>query len=364
MDGLRPVQAAASLFGYSVTLYHHIPTGQDFFIIAEGKGRGKRRYWGTYVLRIGHAYPYVVQVPRPLFEVNSFEYGVSLFERLNARALLIGGAHPAANRDGSANLVSGANKASLFNLVSQGILRESPERIMVIQSRAYGLNPDRSAPGAGALIAFSNGAISAVAVPESGRRLMEVLGQDRLSPRFVDGAREVVGYEVGGTAQSLYLNQALGKEFAILWLSPSARATYRQQTENRRLDAQFLSLGIATKEGDFPAIIGSLRSGRQSRLSPELRTRLLTYLANQDVVVLSSIKGAWPGYRFSRIIDINTKQAFLLVLTPDGRLSAVANLNPRRPLQTRMLPEGGARREEIASFIDSRTALLEFGDRR
>lgn len=364
MEGLRPVQAAASLFGYSITVYHHIPTGQDFFIIAERKGQGKRHYWGTYVLRIGRALPYVVQVPRPLFEVNSFEYGVSLFERLNARALLIGGAHPAANRDGSANLVSGANNESLFNLVSQGILRESPERIMVIQSRAFGLDPGRAAPGAGALVAFSNGAITAAAVPEAGRRLMEVLGQDRLSPRFVDGSRDVVGYEVGATSQSLYLNQALGKEFAILWLSPSARATYRQQTENRRLDAQFLSLGIATKELDLPAFLGSSRSGRQSRLAPELRSRLLTYLAGQDVVVLSSMKGAWPGYRFSRIIDINTKQAFLLVSTPDGRFAAVANLNPRRPLQSRILTEGDARRDGIASFIDARIALLEFGDRR
>ena len=316
------------------------------------------------MLRIGRALPYVVQVPRPLFEVNSFEYGVSLFERLNARALLIGGAHPAANRDGSANLVSGANRESLFNLVSQGILRESPERIMVIQSRAFGLDPGRAAPGAGALVAFSNGAITDAAVPEPGRRLMAVLGQDRLSPRFVDGSRDVVGYEVGATSQSLYLNQALGKEFAILWLSPSARATYRQQTENRRLDAQFLSLGITTKEADLTALLGSSRSGRQNRLAPELRSRLLAYLAGQDVVVLSSMKGAWPGYRFSRIIDINTKQAFLLVSTPDGRLAAVANLNPRRPLQTRMLTDGGARREGIASFIDARTALLEFGDRR
>ena len=364
MEILRPIQAAASLFGYSVTVYHHTPTGRDFFIIAEQGGKGKRRYWGTYVLRIGQAHNYLVQVPHPLFEVNSFEYGVNLFDRLNARALLIGGSHPAANRDGSANLVSGANKENLFNLVSQTILRESPERVMVIQSRAFGLAPDRTAPGAGALVAFGNGAITDAAVPEAGRRFMEVLAQDRLSPRFVDGARDVVGYEVGATSQFLYLNESLGKEFAILWLSPTARSTYRQQTENRRLDAQFRSLGIPTTERDFPAAAGSLLRGAPGRLPPELRSRLISYLAAQDVVILHSIKETWTGYRFSRTIDINTKQAFLLVSTPDGRLAAVANLNPRRPMESRVLSAGGDGRKEIASFIDARTALLEFGDHR
>lgn len=363
-EALRTVQAAASLFGYSVTIYHHIPTGQDYFIISEQSGKAARRYWGTYVLRIGRSNNYMVQVPRPLFEINSFEYGVNLFERLSARALLIGGAHPAANRDGSANLVSGSIKESLFSLVSQGVLRESPEPIMVIQSRAFGLDPNHVTPNAGALISFSNGAMTLPAVPEAGRKLMELLDQDRLSPRFVDGGRDVIGYEVGSTPQSLYMNESLGKEFAILWLSPTARATYRQQTENQRLDAQFRSLGIPTNERDFHGFLSSAGRNSSRPLPAELHGRIISYLNSQDVVVLHAIKGAWPGYRFSRIIDINTKQAFLLIAAPDGRISAIANLNPRRPLQTLAIPPDGLSGDSAASFIDARTALLEFGDHR
>ncbi len=33
--------------------------------------------------------PYAVQVPRPLFDFNSLEYGVHLFERLQAESLLL-----------------------------------------------------------------------------------------------------------------------------------------------------------------------------------------------------------------------------------------------------------------------------------
>lgn len=363
-EKLRTVQAAAALFGYSVTIYHHIPTGQDYFIVAERAGASGRRYWGTYVLRIGPAQDYIVQVPRPLFEVNSFEYGVNLFERLSARALLIGGTHPAANRDGSSNLISSSNKENLFSLVSQGILRESPERIMVIQSRAFGIDPNHATPNAGALISFSNGAMTMPAVPLGGRKIMEMLEQDRLSPRFVDGARDVVGYEIGSNPQSLYLNEALGKEFAIIWLSPTIRASYRQQSENRRLDAQFISLGIPTTEKDFHGYLLAAGRGRSTPLPTGLRSRLMSYLTNQDIVLLHAIKSAWPGHRFSRTIDINSKQAFLLVAAPDGRIAAVANLNPRRPLQTLDLSGTTLTGESAASFIDSRTALLEFGDRR
>lgn len=364
MESLRPVQAAASLFGYAVTVYHHIPTGQDYFIIAEQGGTAGRRYWGTYVLRIGRANDYVLQIPRPLFEINSFEYGVNLFERLNARALLIGGAHPAANQDGSANLVSGSNKENLFNVASQGILRESSERMMVIQSRTFGLDPGRIAPDSGIIVAFSNGAITPEAVPEGGRQLMKVLDQDRLSPRFVDGAREVAGYEVGVTPQSLYLNQALGKDFAILWISPVTRSTYRQQTENRRLDTQFTSLGISTTENDLHGILSSVGRNGSSKLPTELRNMLLSYLRSQDVVVLHALKNSWPTYRFSRVIDINTKQTFLIVAATDGRPAGILNLNPRRPMQTLVLPVKDLSRKALASYIDSRTALLEFGDYR
>jgi hypothetical protein len=364
MEELRPVQAAAALFGYGVTVYRHLPTGQEYFIVAERAGQVRRRYWGTYVLRIGRADNYLVQVPRPLFEVNSFEYGVNLFERLNARALLIGGAHPSTNLDGSADLLSGANKECLFNLVNQVVLRESHESLMVIQSRAFGLKPDRPVPTAGALVAFSNGAITPTALPKGGRKLVEVLNQDRMTPRFVDGARDVVGYEVGAIPQSLYLNETLGKEFAVIWLSPTTRTTYRQQTENRRLETQFRSLGIPTSEQDLYSAVSSAGPGVSRPLPAELRSRLLTYLSGQDVVVLHSIKGGWPGYRFSRVIDINTKQAFMLVSAPDGRLSAVANLNPRRPLQTITVSGAVLERDEVASFVDTRTALLESGGRR
>jgi hypothetical protein len=306
----------------------------------------------------------MVQVPNPLFEVNTFEYGVNLFERLSGRALLIGGAHPFANLDGSANLVSGSNKENLFNLVSQGVLRESPEPVMVVQSRAFGLDPQREAPKAGALVSFSNGATSLPAVPTAGRRLLELLHQDGLTTRFVDGGKDVVGYEVGATPQALYLNETLGKEFAILWISPTVRATYRQQTENRRLDAQFRSVGIETDESDFNGLLGA--AGRRcSRSVPmELRRRLMQYLTNQDVVLLYALKKDWPGYGFSRVIDSNSRQAFLIVSNPDGKMNAIVNLNPRRPLQTVTMCPEDLSPTTAASFVDSRSALLVFGDRR
>ncbi|MCI5143368.1 MAG: hypothetical protein D3909_16930, partial [Candidatus Electrothrix sp. ATG1] len=129
----------AALFGYHLTLYRHQVTEQEYLILSEFQEGEEKRYWGTYVFRLGENSGHIVQVPRPLFEVNVFEYGTALFENLRAAALLIGGTHPQANRNHSADLIRLNNKASLFNLVHQTLLRTGGDRPMLtVQCRGAG----------------------------------------------------------------------------------------------------------------------------------------------------------------------------------------------------------------------------------
>ncbi|MES9907435.1 MAG: hypothetical protein ABW150_02865, partial [Candidatus Thiodiazotropha sp.] len=121
LEELRGIQEAAGVLNYHLIRYRHQSTGEDFLILAESDS-GERRYWGTYVFRLSKSSNYLVQVPRPLYELNSFEYGVSLFQRLNAKALLLAGSHPGANTDGSADIIRLDNVVNMFSLVNQVVL--------------------------------------------------------------------------------------------------------------------------------------------------------------------------------------------------------------------------------------------------
>jgi hypothetical protein len=54
--------------------------------------------WGTYVFRTGHdVTPLVIEVPHPKADWNTEIEGVEIFRKVNARALLVAGAHRCAN---------------------------------------------------------------------------------------------------------------------------------------------------------------------------------------------------------------------------------------------------------------------------
>lgn len=365
-DGaLRQVAAAAGGLGYRLLQYHHLGTGADYLILAEDEGAATPRYWGTYVLRLGPAQGFVVQVPRPLAEINSFEYAVALFEELQGRALLIGGTYPSANLDGSADLVRERNKGSLFSLVNQVLLRESgPEPLLVVQSRAFGYRPEQPPVDADILLAFAAGEGDPRLLKPLGRGLWERLERDGLQLRLVDGAPETAGYEVGSNAQFQQLQTTENKDFALLWLAPLARAGYRQQSENRAQAAQFDALGIPSREVD---LLRELRQYPSSVRPPPIPAAVMSMIAHyqrsQDVVALQNLVRVRPHLRCERIIDLNSRQAFLRVADGNDRLLLVANLAPRDGARRFQWPVTGDPGETIEAFIDTRAGWLEVGGR-
>jgi gamma-polyglutamate biosynthesis protein CapC len=363
-EGVKRLGAISSLagaLGYQLIRYRHQGTGQDYLILSEKEDLAKKRNWGTYVFRLGQARDYVVQIPRPLTEVNIFEYSVALFERLKAKVFLIGACHPLANVDGSADVVKIENKENMFNLVSQVVLREFGKKPMLaVQCRAFGYKPDVVPPEADAVIAFRSGITRREPLDALARHLLEVLEKDRITFMFADGSPSVMGYEVGGIAQSLYLDHATNKEFAVLWLSPVARPHYRQQTENRIQDQQFRALGVQTVEADlYDEIQKGTARGHSSRIPEDLKLAFQGYMESQDIVVLSGVLAQWPQLHYVRLIDVSTKQSFLLVYSSDGRLMTVANLFPRDPASSVNLSLKGDPRKNVTDYVESRTAWLD-----
>ncbi len=344
-DELQAIAQAADIMGYQLIKYRDRLIQQDYFVLAEFDDK-PLRHWGMYVFRLGMGNPYVVQIPRPLYEINSFEYGVALYERLQAQALMIGTTHPYANFDGSADLIDPNNKLSVFNLVNQVLLREAQDaELMLINARAFSYRSDRPFPSADVIFSLAEGAVSRDQLNRLPRDLLNRIESDGMTIQLIDGSEQTSGYEVGSTAQAFYLEATTNKNFAILWLSPNARAGYRQQSENLLQAAQFNSLNISSEELDLGSYLQQQHGfSSNSVLEQNFRALLNQYISDQDVMRLQQVAGsaADNGYLLARILDRNSKQAFLLIQDSAGIPFALVNLTARI---------------QDASYIDAKSPL-------
>ncbi len=361
-NDLHAVAITAQSFGYNLV---HIQDGEDEYVaLVESLVHDRpRNYWGTYVWRIGPSRPFFLQVPHPLFETNSFDYAVSLFNRLRGRSLMVGGAHPRANADGSAELLSRRNSASLFNLAHQVSLRESGElEVMVVQSRGLSVRPGASPPAADVILSFANALTSPSALSPLGQGLHQTLLQEGLSVRFVDGSVDMAGYESSGVVQAKYLDAIPNKEFVQLWLSPQTRARYRQQSLNRLQEAQFRALQLSTIEAELSAHITAQSDiGQSDRLPGTLRNHLMNYIKSQDIIHLRQLALNWPSYRFQRVVDTRSQQAYLLVYRDMTHLALVVNLSLKTPEYTVQQPIlAHDLQPAIRRFVDARSRWLEW----
>ena len=328
-DDLQAISQAANILGYQLIKYHDRSKHQDYLVLVEQENTSPK-YWGMYAFRLGASQPYVVQIPRPLFEINSFEYGVALFERLQARVIMVGTTHPYANFDGSADLINPDNKLSLFNLVSQALLREAGSKeLMLINARAFSYRTDRPFPDADIIFSPAEGVVTREQLDRLPLELFKRLENDGMRVQLIDGSEQTGGYEVGSTAQAFYLDATQNKHFALLWLSPNARAGYRQQSENQLQTAQFNSLQIATQEQDVGAYLSQQKAfSTATTLNENFRDLLTHYLNEQDVMRLQQVAGSAKdyGYSLTRLLDRNSKQAFLLISNRAGVPFALTNL--------------------------------------
>ncbi len=371
-EELHVVATAAANFQYRLTWYRDRPTGAGYLVLAEADAPGLRRYWGTFVFRIGPARPFVVSVPHPLYEKTSFEHGIALFDRLNAAALLLADANPIANRDGTADPLNLRNKVHPFNLACQVVLREAGDRpLLHVQSRTFGPRLDGELADADVVLSLSDGSHGPESLSPRSKELLAALEEDRLTVRFQGGAADTAGYELAGMTQTSYLAQTRTKEFVVVWLSPLARGSYRQQADNKLQGAQFRALKIPTVEGDLyerlASSVGqvfnlSAHPDRLKTCPTEVRRLVEHYVVHQDIVALHGLLRHSPPLGFERVLDAGSQQTFLLIHAPDAGLPLVANLTPRGPGTAAVVKSVGLDAERVRHFIQSRAVWLELGE--
>lgn len=364
LEELRLINASAKRIGYQLIRYHHKESGRDYLILTEIPDDKNRHYGGTYIFRLGSSSPYIIQVPRPLYEINSFEYGVALFESLNAKALLISGTHPNTNTDKSSDLLVYQNRINLFNLVSQIILRESGEDpLMVVQSRAFGVKPDITASDADVLVAFDDGAMNKKQLSTLENNLLQTLSQTGLKTTLVNGLKETAGYEASGVFQSLYTEQSKNKEFTVLWLSPALRSSFRQGGDSKLQEEQIVANGIKTVETGLYPYLKNLQRGFSVSVPPEMKNLLRNYLNEQDILLLDMIKSKWPDYFLEGLIDNNSKQFYLLVFNSERELILVVNMAPTDYTSVIKINSQNLPPELIKRYIETRSTWLELEEK-
>lgn len=385
---LQSVVANASALGYEIVHYRDKLQAGDLMILRESAASPQdRKYWGTYVFRLGKAAPYVIQVPHPIFERKSEEFGVVLFQRLKAAALFIAGASPDANIDGSADVVRKENKQNLFNLVYQTFFRENPDTsMMAVQSRVFGIQPELETPKDDALLALSDGANDPAALTPLSKGIYDTLRADNLRLKFVDGSLETTGYEAWRPFQSKYLSQANNKEFAIVWLSPTVRNQYRPHEESLLVTAQFDALEIPAIHADLYKYLKSLEekaksAGGSKHLKddseerkddsevqnsiPEPLKRLLDeYVVTNDIMILRQLLTHHLVERLERVVDTGSRQGYLLIYTAGKSLPLVVNVLPRHPREPDVVVAGDDLQKSVRHYIDSRSMWLVLEEKR
>lgn len=359
-DDLRVIARVADVMGYQLIHYKNRETGQQYLILTEREGEEKR-YWGTYVFRLGKADNYLVQIPRPLYELNSFEYGIALFERIKAKVLMIGTTHPYANLDGSSDLIAPSNVTNMFNLVNQATLRELQSvDVLVVNSRAFSYRENLASSDADVLFSMAEGMINYGKIIGLSGRLLAALRADGLKVQLVDGSEETMGYEVGGASQAQYLRATENKNLVMLWLSPLARAGYRQQDHNTWQIAQFNALDVVNIEQSLSSYVKETGFVDKTEDLAALRALLFNYMDNPDVLRLQQIimLADEQQYQISRLLDPGSKQAFLLVHNSAKKLLAIANLLPVDK-SIKSVENRNTIDLNVMEFIDRRNAWLQ-----
>jgi len=292
-----------------------------------------------------------------LFDLNSLECGVQLFDRLKAETLVLAGSHNEANQDQASDVLDFRNTVNLFSLANQVLMREAGnDPKMVVQCRGYATEPGAVAPPE-IMIALQDGIRDEKLLTTLGRTLVDCLETDGFRMQFVDGSPMAAGYEISCVPQAQYLDQSMNKEFAILWLSQSLREAFRPQ-DAYPLQVQLQGLRIPVASDDLKTWLKSrLTSGSKTTIPPELKEVLDHYVATMDIVSLQKAVKGWPDYEFSALVDRNTRQLLLLISERGSALPVVLNLRPR---QTQL--NGGAlsESERIDLFLASRSPWLEW----
>lgn len=301
---LNSIATSASIVNYKLIYYHHTEPKQRYLILQENYN--KKKYRGTFVIRLGIASSYMIQVPRPFFEKNSFEFALSLFESLKAKAMVISGRYPFSNYKNNSDMVLASNKNSFYNLFNQVLLREiGDSEFLTLSCRGFGNRNYAPTPKEDLLLAFNQRYLTKDELSPLASEFYNFLEKQKLNIALADGTKSRAGYEMTNTPQSLYLPQTKNKEFAFVWLSSKVRSMYKQRKLESLTLSLMQSLGIKIVETSFEKWLKNINFKEAKK---ETIKDLKQYMVTKDPIILLNLK----KNELKIIYDLESKRIFLV----------------------------------------------------
>ena len=118
-----PSGAAQVAVDNNYRLINYSDRGDDYavsYLLREEKPIQKG--WGLYAFRMDSTSNIIIEAPHPLYDKRTPAVALNIYRALNARALLIAGAHRNANSDGSADVAHA--RESIFHAVHDALSQE------------------------------------------------------------------------------------------------------------------------------------------------------------------------------------------------------------------------------------------------
>ena len=120
-------------------LNYYVDRGDEYamsYLLRES--RPIEKGWGLYVLRMKSTSNIIIEAPHPLFDRRSPSVALDIYRALDARALLIAGAHRNANGDGSADVAHALESIfqSVHIALSQDVQAEAGE-VIILQIHGF-----------------------------------------------------------------------------------------------------------------------------------------------------------------------------------------------------------------------------------
>ena len=121
------------------TMNYYVDRGDDYavsYLLREQKPIQKG--WGLYAFRVDSTSNLIIEAPHPLYDRRTPTVALDIYRALDARALLIAGAHRNANRDGSADVAHATE--SIFQSIHETLLQEiqaDAGHIIIIQIHGF-----------------------------------------------------------------------------------------------------------------------------------------------------------------------------------------------------------------------------------
>ncbi|MFD2230718.1 poly-gamma-glutamate biosynthesis protein PgsC/CapC [Alkalimarinus sediminis] len=356
-QALEAINRMAQVMGYKIISLQQ-PDSLERFLVLTELTQAEQRYWGTYIFRLSSAAPYFIKAPRPLIESNSFNYAVSLFTDLNAKALLVPSSHALANADGTANVLGKDNSVTLFNRVHQSLLRHyQSENSLVIQTRGVSANQWDERNAVDIRLALWQNSNTQFTTP-----LMDTLTQkitdSGLSYDFVDGEKTEIGYEDHYSLLSQYMAVARQSEMVTLWLSEQLRRKINQGSKTATYRKQFLAMQIELQERDIAQWIDTTKPSRQA-LPEDVYKPLNKFVNSGDIIMLANGVSALGTLQLEYLRDVTSQQYFIAVSDVQKQPVALASIDPLIPEEHILLSE----QSSVTRFIKRQSGWLLAGER-